>query len=392
MKPRILPLVTALTLLALAVGGVYSAVHYERWKAESVLSEACDGVLVHDQAWDLLGVGPLTRLDIDVDKGSLNGSEQSLDVRCGVARDVEYNQGKPTHEASIEVRIHGGSFPDSPVWSDGHAGKVNGGHPPVPLGRGWKGVFNTTEADYESARRAEGATSILLKCTNGRPDLLVTVEAKEEDVSYDNPETRLRHARIATATAGKASQQWGCGAQLGKPLSTVGLPVNDVESTPLKATTGTCAGLPGRRGAVTHGWESRRSNAPLESCELGDGRTHRTKEGGEELLHFTRYRLNAYYSAYAKERLAFERGSHLGTGPLPGEGPAGELSRSGYWRTASCPGDDGPALFTVVRRDPESEPSDKPSHAEAAYQRTALKAFAKRSAAHHGCTLKETKG
>jgi len=125
---------------------------------------------------------------------------------------------------------------------------------------------------------------------------------------------------------------------------------------------------------------------------LGDGRTHHTKEGDEEFVNFTRYRLNAYYGAYARERLAFERESHLGTGPPPGKGPASELSRGGYWRTASCPGEDGPAFFTIIRRDPESEPSDRPSRAEAAYQRSALKAFAKRSAAHRGCTLKETKG
>ncbi|NSC19921.1 hypothetical protein FM076_01325 [Streptomyces albus subsp. chlorinus] len=276
---------------------------------------------------------------------------------------------------------------------------MRGQYPPVPLDRGWKGVFNSTGADYEFGTRAEGATTILLTCAKGRPDLLVTVATEEDEAGYDDPKVRLRHARIATATAGKASRKWGCGAHLGKPLRTVGLPVTDVESTPVHSATGTCAGLPGRRGTVTHAWESRRDGiAPLEKCVLGDGRTHRNEEGDEELVHSAHYDLNAYYGAYATERLAHERatgtgtgtGTGIGTGPPPGKGLEGELPRGGYWRTASCPGDSTPAFFTIVRPD-LADTFDTPSRGEAAYQRSALGAFTKQSAASHGCTPKTPK-
>ncbi|MEU5835981.1 hypothetical protein ABZ820_20230 [Streptomyces diacarni] len=90
-------------------------------------------------------------------------------------------------------------------------------------------------------------------------------------------------------------------------------------------------------------------------------------------------------------RLAYERASFRGAGPLPGDGPRGGLARDGYWRGASCPDGNAPVFFTVVRQASRSDELDHPSHAETAYQTSALEAFSKRSAASHDCTLKETK-
>lgn len=392
----------ALVVLALVAGAYYWwGGPRERRAAQQVLDEACGGLLASAETRAVLGDGPYRtgrgRIDVEMRHGNGGGGPDGdgrRQVTCSVSGDNEYHAGHPTHEASVEVTVEsvsrrlksGGGWraTTSADQYDTQYPRVSTELPPAALGHGWQGMFSTGEG-FDSRSAGESAsTAVLLSCTgsSGPGGLLVTVDAKEEDATLDDPRRRVAFARVATATAAKASEKWGCDAKLGEPLRTVPLPVNADEDVRPADASGTCADLPRRGGRITRAWEDAGpGGGPVEVCVLGGGRPG-APAGPED--GFT---LVAYYGPYAEtERLRQQdRYGRYSEKPVPGEAPAGRLPGGGQWAGAACPAG-GPALYTVRPRDARDDGrSAEESPADLAYEGAALRKFAARSAHAHGC-------
>lgn len=249
----------------------------------------------------------------------------------------------------------------------------------VPVGHGWTGLFGAVPDRsgardlFEAGQEEKATTSLVLERAGGNSvgSLSVTVRTTL-DKSPDDPAVRPEFARIATSTAARVSKARRCGARLGKPVGSLGLPVREDEYEPLGTADGTCAGIPAARG-VTIATETARGGAPHETCRLGDADRR------------TRYVLEGDYGPYAQERLRGYEEESYEDAPNSGT-PAHHRDRDGRmsWTTAACPG--GRALFTLH---PANGPGRRPpsSDADLAYERAVLKAFAERSAkARGGCS------
>ncbi|MFK4070749.1 hypothetical protein [Streptomyces sp. NPDC029674] len=412
----------ALVALALVAGGYYWwGGPHERRAAQRVLDEACDGVLPSREMRDVLGDGPFGtgpgRIDVwpadrDSDSGGGDGSDRADrgdggDVRgvtCSVSGDGAQVAGGNGNEAEVEVTVQrvperrgDDTAADGAAYRDAARGYSAGPLyprpstelPPAGLGGGWRGLFTTGESFSGDSTDSGATAATLLDCARDRGTLLVTVTAEDEDVTLDDPRRRTAIARIATATAAKASAKWGCDAELGKPPRTVALPVNADDSVPLADASGTCRGVPDRGGRLPRAWESASSGAPGEVCVVAGERPDLPDTGRTDPVR--RYHLVASYGPYAE----YDRLHHGRYNDRPGLGgsPAGRLPGGGHWASAVCRDGSGPALFTV--RDGTAWREDrsggaggrrsKPSAADLAYERAALAKFARHSARTHGC-------
>ncbi|MGW2226845.1 hypothetical protein [Streptomyces formicae] len=79
---------------------------------------------------------------------------------------------------------------------------------------------------------------------------------------------------------------------------------------------------------------------------------------------------------------------------MSGDAPSGRLAGGGRWTSAACRDGGGPALFTVRPSDAadgdDKRREPKVSAGDVAYERAALKEFARRSADAHGCGAPES--
>ncbi|MER5279153.1 hypothetical protein ABT025_25880 [Streptomyces sp. NPDC002809] len=355
----VLRAVAALVAAAVVVAG-YLLAHgdFQRWSDESALDGACDGLLDRHVVRGVLGSG---------------------------AVEVEHER-RGAGLVGCEVRVRDGGTAEIRVLDTAQVGQtldsLYSGSPralAVPVGHGWTGLFGAVPEPSGSADvfRAEEdekvTTSLILECTgdSSAKGLSVTVRTTI-DKTLDDPAERPAFARIATSTAARASKARRCGARLGKPVSSLGLPVNEDEYEPLGTADGTCSGLPVAHGMVT-ATETARGGAPHETCRLADAGLR------------TRYVLEADYGPYAQERfLRYEDDPDEDTPNT--RTPAHHRDRDGRmsWTTAKCR--DGQALFTLqpsyeTGRDRKYPRGD----ADLAYERAALKAFAERSARAHEC-------
>ncbi|MEU5024361.1 hypothetical protein [Streptomyces milbemycinicus] len=340
---------------------------------DRALDDACDGVLAKDEVRAVLGDGEIsvsnrTKGTFDTKAKANEDQANTLAVRCEVTAD-----GK----GSVNVNIEAGPRPRTTYGIAGTYTPLPGRDTlAVPLGHGWSGVFGTDNVRQDDNEDGEGTAAVLLECAKGGASLLITVETKLGGVTLDDPAVRPDFVRTATATAKAANDHWGCGASLGKPVRTVGLPVNEDEYEPLLGADGTCAGVPtAARSAVSTARETARDGAPREACALG------ARDGSP------RYRLDAYYGPYAEETRAEYSDSPSQDGPTPADEPSGRLGQSAYWASASCPDGAEDALFLVRADGAEDDTRRKP---DLTYERAALKAFAERSARHHGCEAPTT--
>ncbi|ATL31380.1 hypothetical protein [Streptomyces formicae] len=407
----------ALVALALVAGGYYWwGGPHERRVAQRVLDEACRGVLPSDEMRAVLGEGPYESGPgrsgaVDTDQAEEGDESGIRRVSCAVRRDEEHGAGHPTHEASVAVTVR--SVPERKP-ADTAADRVSerprayeplpplltDDLPPAALGHGWRGVFSTGEGFQHRSGGIAATTSVLLDCARDRGGLLVTVDVREEDVTLDDPGRRTTYARVATATAARASQKWGCDAPLGKPPRTVALPVNADEDVPLADASGTCRGLPARGSQVSRAWEGARSGGPVEVCVLGGGGSGTPGAGGfaDSADEARRYQLVAYYGPYAQDARVDQQVRHgrYSEDPVPGDAPSGRLAGGGRWTSAACRDGGGPALFTVRPSDAadgdDKRHEPKVSAGDVAYERAALKEFARRSAAAHGCAAPTSVG
>ncbi|MEV6397233.1 hypothetical protein AB0M39_21080 [Streptomyces sp. NPDC051907] len=358
----------ACALLLLAAGAFWISGGYDRWSTERLLKDACDGVLPVDEVRAVLGDRNLEEGRMgDHSEGALNDEKTSLRVECTISRQVERNAGKPARDASVTVTVSGVPTVNPRDRHPEVYPSLRSELPPSPLGEGWNGAFAASDGGDGDA---ESTAAVLLACARGRSDLLVTAAVEAEDSTLDDPEIRADFARIATVTAANASRHFGCDADLGRPLTTAPLSVNKDEHLPLAEAKGTCAGVPGHGQSTARAWESRRGAAPLEECALGDDQGQLT------------YVLKASFGPYAEG----ERYQNLERGHLDrarADARSGEL-RPGRWTSAACAGGDEPAFFSVVPYGTDRD--KKTSAADDAYERSALKSFAERSAKAHGCS------
>lgn len=354
----------ALVAVAVVVAG-YLLVHgdFQRWSDESALDGACDGLLDREAVRAVLGPG---------------------------AVEVEHER-RGAGLVGCEVRVQDGGTAEIRVLDTAQVGQgsesLYTGSPralAVPVGHGWTGLFGAVPEPFGSAdvfRPDEGekvTTSLVLECTgdSSAKGLSVTVETTL-DKSLDDPADRPAFARIATSTAAQVSKSRHCGARLGKPVSSLGLPVNEDEYKPLGTADGTCSGLPAAHGMAI-ATETARGGAPHETCRLADAGLR------------TRYVLDADYGAYAQERL-LRYEENPGEDTPNTETPARYRDRDGRmsWTTAKCRG--GQALFTVQPSYESGEERTFPrGDGDLAYERAALKAFAERSAKAHECSAPAT--
>ncbi|WP_411083067.1 hypothetical protein [Streptomyces sp. cmx-18-6] len=356
--------------LAVLAGGIfYFSGGYDRWSSGRLLTNACEGVLPVDGMRALLGDRNLESGE-GTSEGSLDDAKTSLRVACDIKRGTGENTGKHTRSGSVTVSVNGVPTLDREALRyDSLYPMVQSSLPPVPLGRGWNGVF-----DAGSSREAKATTAVLLDCAPGRGDLLVTVSVDVRgypgDTPLDNPERRTAYARIATDTAANASRRWNCDADLGEALRTVPLPVDEDEYVAPADAEGTCAGIPARGKSVTRAWESERSTALYEKCVLGGVEGRPTHE------------FAAHYGPYAEGARHHHIEPSRDRDPIASGERSGLLPGGSLWTIADCPGGGGPAFFTAR---PHGD-DDKRSEAEWAYARSALKVFAERSAAAHHCS------
>ncbi|MGW1842221.1 hypothetical protein [Streptomyces sp. NPDC001966] len=364
MRRNVLRAIVALVAAAVVVAG-YLQVHgdFQRWSDESALDGACDGLLDRNVVRGVLGAGAV-EVESEASGAGLVGCE------------VGVHDG-----GTVEIRVldtpQTGKRPDSLFTGAPWAFAV-------PVGHGWTGLFGAdpgddAEADLFSAAEYEDVTtSLVLKCTGTRSakGLYVSVTTTGS-TSLDDPAERPELTRIATSTASRASKARHCGAELGKPVSSLGLPVTEDDYEPLGTADGTCSGIPAAHGMAI-ATETARGGAPHETCLLGDADRRR------------RYRLEADFGPYAQQQLflakqrSFMGAPDSGT-PAHQRDPGGRMS----WTTAECP--DGRALFTLQPWADARERLDYPrSDADLAYERAALRAFAERSAKGHGCSAPAT--
>jgi hypothetical protein len=371
----ILRAVAALAAAAVAIVG-YLFVHgdFQRWRDESALDSACDGLLDRNVVRDVLGPGSVEVEDED--------------------RGTDEDRGS-TALVGCEVDVDGGGSADIRILDTAYVGQILDSlykGPPgaqalsVPVGHGWTGLFGAEpktiggDPDLFGADEDEAVTvSLVLECTkagSAKGFLSVTVETRI-DKTLDNPANRPEYAKIATSTAAKVSKTRHCGAELGKPVRSLDLPVTEDEYKPLGTADGTCSGISTAQG-VSIARETARGGAPYEVCWLSDAD------------FTTRYVLAAVFGPYAQEQfVAYQEYGEQDT-PYP-DTPAHHRDTGGRvsWTTAKC--SDGRALFTLQpAADQDDNRKNTASNPDFAYERAALRAFAERSAKAHGCSAPVT--
>ncbi|MFF9627151.1 hypothetical protein [Streptomyces griseosporeus] len=352
--------IAAVTAAALLAGG---GVFWLYGQNDRELARACDGMLAVADVRAVLGDG---RLDVETDSGTGRDSCE-VTAEGGRSTTVEIVDATRAGEPGL-----GGLRDPLPDLGGSSARGL-----PVPVGNGWSGLFAAGDDQDGKATVTLALTCArsTTKTATGKPVTGLVVSVRTElGATLDDPANRPAYTRIATGTAAKAADAYGCETRLGAHrVRAVGLPVTREEYEPLTGATGTCAGVPAAPG-VTTARETARAAAPVERCLLGD-------DGYAD----ERYTLEARFGPYAARERAYYAERRYDSDPTPADAPKGRLNDdAGYWASAACPGDGGErALFLVQRTHLRDAP--RPTAAEQAYARQALRAFAERAAKAHGC-------
>ncbi|GAA1092124.1 hypothetical protein [Streptomyces javensis] len=391
--------IRALVAVAVALAALTGAFVWFVGSADRALEGACDGVLPVGEVRSVLGDD--TELDVTNRAEGSFGKTASGSEGSDEANESDGSDGSAKSDGGGAKRANSLSVHCRITAEDtGHIAVSIAGSPrpraeygyddlytavparrtlPVPLGHGWSGLFATDTARLDDAEDGTATTAVLLDCARRGDSLLITVEtALRGAATLDDPAVRPDFVRTATATAEAANDHWGCGARLGKPVRSVGLPVNEDEYEPLLGAKGTCAAVPtASRSAVSTARETARDRAPREACVLG------TRDGSPL------YRLEAYYGPYAEDARSQYTRDYDYENVTPAEKPAGRLGRSAYWAGATCPRGAQPALYLIRADAADGETRRRP---DLAYERAALAAFAAASAEHHGCAAPSLPG
>ncbi|GHF59482.1 hypothetical protein [Streptomyces griseosporeus] len=354
--------IAAVAAAALLAGG---GVFWLYGQNDRELARACGGMLAVADVRAVLGDG---RLDVETDSGTDRDSCE-VTAEGGRSARVEIVDATRTGEPGRRDPLPDLGGPSARGLA-------------VPVGSGWSGLFAAGDDEDGKATVTLSLTCARssAKTATGKPVTGLVVSVRTElGTTLDDPADRPAYTRIATGTAAKAADAYGCQTRLGAPrIRTVGLPVTWEEYEPLTGTTGTCAGVPTAPG-VTTARETARAGAPVERCLLGDD------DYADE-----RYTLQALFGPYAARERAYYAERRYDSAPTPADAPKGRLNDDAdYWASAACPGDGRErALFLIQRTHPRDAP--RPTEAEQAYARQALRAFAERAATAHGCAAPTT--
>ncbi|MFJ2774273.1 hypothetical protein [Streptomyces sp. NPDC087300] len=342
-------------VMAVGAGWFFLGGGYDRWRDEQSVADACDGTVPVDQVPALLGAD-----DVTGETEHTVGERKSPDgasppVICWL------DGASDGYSDRAVVRMEWRSQAWGPHVLSGRKANSPTAVLPVPIGAGWPGMMNPKDED--------AAATVLLDCRNKTGpragDSLSVFVTSPGSRTYKEAAQRVRLARFATQTAQAAAHKYGCDARLGGRIERVE-PLDHgreeyPDAPPLDETRGTCAGVrPAWLITRAHGTSA--GHAPVEDCLLVD-----TKDR-------PLFRLSAYYGTFADDqRLKTYTSKKLrAITPL--------LSDFLYRAEAACPGSPRQAVFTINHRThDDTEPQRR-------YARTALRDFAERSAARHGCT------
>ncbi len=222
----------------------------------------------------------------------------------------------------------------------------------MPFGSGWIGNYGT-----DRFAPSVGIATLLLECPEELGDgLMVSVAG-----NWDEDDRELReqkHQQLAVVAARVAllvDQEWGCGGQTGRVPTSIPVPQNNPEPTPVEEASGTCEGVltaeQARALGVEEVWETPADKNLVEECGF------RTRNGSFDMA-----------ASY---------------------GPAGSYTREVPWAedypvtaTATCPGAQGQAWYTASTGDEDAAMTDNLAEI--------FDAFVQSSAARHGCQIDES--
>lgn len=274
----------------------------------------------------------------------------SLDTEVGLSDDAEYGYGEDRFHScrvadlTVSVGLVRADATPSEVSPDLLRTLAGGSsdHPPTPLGGGWRGYTDLRD------------TGVVLPCDNKSASVVVSIAG---DASHENGEESRAVAELAAAVAREAADLRSCETTFGGGIPELSLSKGQIAPA---SASGTCEGIriPEAQWVDWIQESEASDSAPLERCLLGE-----TKARDEVL-----YSLEASFGPYA-QRLRSADDEHW---PEPG------LTHGSAQATASCPNSAVPAVFRI-HATAYAAPTEQ-------FLRSALHAFAKRSAVRHGCT------
>ncbi|WP_338491391.1 hypothetical protein [Streptomyces sp. SJL17-4] len=331
----------------LAAGGLFwLSGGLQAWLDDRALDSACDGTLAAGPVRELVGGAQVT--------AETRTGRDFWQCRVSEA-DEEYEE-----DGRIDLRVTVSDARD-------RAPLLEAAGTDAPLGHGWTGGF---AFDPDRERRGEATASVLLDCGGTRDGGIVAeVRARMDRADFGRPEARAGLTAVLTRTATAYARQEGCEVTEGEPVRKVGTSVNAWDHKPFASVSGSCAGIVDPRTAARWGVRTAVETAPgpkpVEGCTLGGLR-------GAPLYTFT-----ASYGP-ALEWSARERLEELA------ERPAGDAPDGRYVLWADC-GTTERAAYVVAPAGGGRGRS--PLALDHTGLRTALSAFAERSAHTHRCTL-----
>ncbi|GGW11037.1 hypothetical protein [Streptomyces narbonensis] len=320
----------------------------QAWLHDRALDSACDGALATDPVRELVGGAEVT--------AETRTGRDFWQCRVSEADDVDEEDGR------IDLRVTVSDARDRFATFEADATDA-------PLGHGWTGGF---AFDPDRERRGQATASVLLDCGGARGGgLIAEARARIDRADFGHPEARTDLTAVLTRTATAYARHQGCEVTEGAPVRKVGASVNAWDHEPFDSVSGSCAGIVDPRTATRWGVRTAVETAPgpkpVEGCTLGGLR-------GAPLYTFT-----ASYGP-ALDRIARDRLEELS------DRRAGDAPDGRYVLWADCRGGADRAAYVVA---PIGGTLGRTSHLALDHQglRTALSAFAERSAKAHDCTV-----
>lgn len=327
----------------------------QAWLHDRALDSACEGTLAADPVRELVG-------GADVTTETRTGRD-FWQCRVGEADEVYEEDGR------IDLRVTVSDARD-------RFGVLEAAATDAPLGHGWTGGF---AFDPDRERRGEASAIVLIDCGGTQGDaqgvgMVAEARARIDRADFGRPEARTELTAVLTRTATAYARQQGCEVAEGAPVREVGASVNAWDHEPFASVSGSCAGIVDPRTAARWGVRTAVETAPgpkpVEGCTLGGLR-------GAPLYTFT--------ASYGP---ALERTERRNLEDLA-DRPAGDAPDGLYVLWADCRGAVDRAAYVVA---PVGGTLGRTSRLTLDHQglRTALSAFAERSAKTHDCTLTAT--